>query len=120
MATVEEAIKFVNKREKPLAVYVFSTDYKLTEQVSSGTSSGGISVNDTIMQAAVPSLPFGGVGHSGMGRYHGKASFDVFSNVKSYFYRNQMMESMNSLRYPPYDSNASALKWFEWLVTPNV
>ena len=120
MKSTEEAIKFIKGREKPLAVYPFSTNKEFTDTISNSTSSGSVCVNDCIMQATIANLPFGGVGESGMGRYHGKASFETFSNTKSYFYRNQMMESMNAMRYPPYDPNYKPLKILEWLVKPTV
>lgn len=78
----EEAIDFVNKREKPLALYYFG-DNKTAEHLLRHTSSGGACVNDTIMHIANERLPFGGVGNSGMSSYHGKESFDVFSHRRS-------------------------------------
>jgi len=117
--TVDEAIKFVNAREKPLAVYIFSTDYDFSEKISNSTSSGGVCVNDCIMQAATPGLPFGGVGHSGMGRYHGKSSFEAFSNTKSYMYRNKVLEGTNGMRYPPHSDDHLVLVNFEFRGMPN-
>ena len=78
----EEAIDFVNSREKPLALYYFG-DNKTAEHLLRHTSSGGACVNDTIMHIANERLPFGGVGNSGMSSYHGKESFDVFSHRRS-------------------------------------
>lgn len=78
----EEAIDFVNKREKPLALYYFG-DNKTAKYVLKHTSSGGACVNDTIMHIANERLPFGGVGNSGMSSYHGKESFDVFSHRRA-------------------------------------
>ena len=78
----EEAIDFVNKREKPLALYYFG-DNKTAKHLLRHTSSGGACVNDTIMHIANERLPFGGVGNSGMSSYHGKESFDVFSHRRS-------------------------------------
>jgi aldehyde dehydrogenase (NAD+) len=78
----EEAIDFVNKREKPLALYYFG-DNKTAKYLLRHTSSGGACVNDTIMHIANERLPFGGVGNSGMSSYHGKESFDVFSHRRS-------------------------------------
>ena len=79
---IEEAIAFVNKREKPLALYYFG-DNKTAKYVLKHTSSGGACVNDTIMHIANERLPFGGVGNSGMSSYHGKESFDVFSHRRA-------------------------------------
>uniref|UniRef100_A0A915JLJ7 Aldehyde dehydrogenase n=1 Tax=Romanomermis culicivorax TaxID=13658 RepID=A0A915JLJ7_ROMCU len=103
---VEEAIEYVNDNEKPLALYVFSTNGSFVKDVLSRTSSGGVSVNDVIMHLALETLPFGGVGHSGMGRYHGKYSFDCFTHERSVLYRPQCGEKVQvcQMRYPPYDS----------------
>ena len=70
--SASEAIDFINKREKPLTLYVYSEDKKIQENFMSRTSSGGMVANDCLMQMSVESLPFGGVGESGMGAYHGK------------------------------------------------
>jgi aldehyde dehydrogenase (NAD+) len=77
-----QAIDFVNARPKPLALYFFSKDKKKQRRVIRETSSGGISINDTVIQYTSFYLPFGGVGNSGMGSYHGKASFDTFTHYK--------------------------------------
>lgn len=78
-----EAIAQINSRPKPLALYLFSKDQAKQQQVLQNTSSGGVCLNDTVMQVGVTNLPFGGVGDSGIGSYHGKASFDTFSHYKS-------------------------------------
>lgn len=78
---IEEAEAFIRSREKPLAVYFFGTR-KEGESFLAHTASGGACINDTVVQIANPYLPFGGVGNSGMGRYHGKASFELFSNQR--------------------------------------
>lgn len=80
---VSEAIGYINKRPKPLALYWFGKDKKGLQQVLSDTHSGGVTINDTLLHAAVEDLPFGGVGASGMGSYHGKAGFETFSHRKS-------------------------------------
>ena len=80
---LDEAIAFVNSRPKPLALYFFSNDRQKQEQILHSTSSGGLSFNETIMHVGIADLPFGGVGDSGIGAYHGKASFDTFSHQKS-------------------------------------
>lgn len=99
---VEEAIDFVNNKDKPLALYVFGEDKKTIERVLQRTSFGGGSVNDTIMHLASANLPFGGVGASGMGMYHGKASFDAFSHKKGIYYKTKGLDP--SLRYFPVTS----------------
>lgn len=79
----EDAINYVNSRPKPLAFYYFSKSRKKQKEILMKTSSGGGCINDTIMHIANHKLPFGGVGKSGMGRYHGKFSFDTFSNKRA-------------------------------------
>ncbi|XP_065709488.1 aldehyde dehydrogenase family 3 member A2 [Patagioenas fasciata] len=99
--SVEEAIEFINCREKPLALYVFSNNKKLIRRVISETSSGGMTANDVLVHSFVLHMPFGGVGNSGMGAYHGKHSFDTFSHRRACLIKDLKMESTNKLRYPP-------------------
>ncbi|NWU10097.1 AL3A2 dehydrogenase, partial [Cephalopterus ornatus] len=99
--SVEEAIEFINRREKPLALYVFSNNKKLIRRVLSETSSGGMTANDVFMHSLVPNLPFGGVGNSGMGAYHGRYSFETFSHRRACVIKDLKMEVVNKLRYPP-------------------
>jgi len=107
----DEAIIFVNDREKPLALYVFSADADRIKKVLTYTSSGSAVANDTLVQASVPALPFGGVGNSGMGGYHGKHGFDLFTHLKATMIKDQNLEQVNALRYPPYsDQKTSILK----------
>jgi aldehyde dehydrogenase (NAD+) len=82
-ADLEEAISFVSDRPKPLALYFFSASRLQQRRVLAHTTSGGCCINDVMAHYANPMLPFGGVGASGFGRYHGKAGFDTFSNLKS-------------------------------------
>ena len=126
--TVREAIDFIRKRDKPLALYIFSKNGKFADSIIQHTSSGAVLVNDTLMHAAVPGLPFGGVGESGMGAYHGKLSFDVFTHKKAVMKRKQMLEGLNDIRYPPYSAkklkqiNMLSLKtgvsrpWLKWVL----
>lgn len=97
---LDQAIAIINQRSKPLALYLFSRNKKLQARILQETSSGGVCINDTVMQYGVPTLPFGGVGHSGMGRYHGKASFETFSHYKSVLNRSLLLDL--KLRYAPY------------------
>ena len=97
---VDEAIRFVNDREKPLALYAFSSDEDTLEHVVANTSAGGVTLNHAIMHLAVPDLPFGGVGESGMGSYHGKAGFDTFSHAKAVLDKPTRPDP--ALMYPPY------------------
>lgn len=100
----EAAVKFINDREKPLALYLFTKSQKIKTLFLSSTSSGGVCINDTVMQLSVETLPFGGVGYSGMGNYHGKKSFDTFVHKKSVLLRsfNPIGEKAQEIRYPPY------------------
>lgn len=109
---LDEAIAQVNDRPKPLALYFFSNDKAKQNQVLQQTSSGGACVNDTVMQVGIESLPFGGVGESGMGAYHGKASFDTFSHKKSVLRKGLWFDL--AWRYAPY--TAKQLKQIKQLV----
>ncbi|KAI6690927.1 hypothetical protein NL676_027755 [Syzygium grande] len=97
---LEESFAIINSGPKPLAAYIFTNDKKLKEHFVKNVSAGGLVVNDTTVHLAVHTLPFGGVGESGMGAYHGKFSFDVFSHKKAVVYRSFMGDAM--IRYPPY------------------
>ena len=110
---LEAAIFQVNARPKPLALYFFSRDRRKQERILQGTSSGGVCLNDTVMQVGVNALPFGGVGESGIGSYHGKASFDTFSHFKSVLKRNFWLDL--EWRYAPY--TAQKLKQLKRIVT---
>lgn len=107
-----EAIRFINSRAPALVMYIFTQDKELQDLFIHGTRSGSMCLNDTIMQYAVETLPFGGVGPSGMGAYHGKYSFDTFVHRKSCLAKdfNPIGEKLASSRYPPYsDSKLSFL-----------
>ncbi|QSV67709.1 MAG: aldehyde dehydrogenase [Aphanizomenon flos-aquae DEX188] len=105
---INEAITLINSRPKPLALYLFSQNKNLQKRILQETSSGGVCINDTVMQVAVSSLPFGGVGDSGMGSYHGKASFNTFSHYKSVL-QNSLPWDID-WRYAPYQGKLSLLK----------
>ncbi|MGV3758245.1 MAG: aldehyde dehydrogenase family protein [Actinomycetota bacterium] len=96
----EAARDFVLSRPKPLALYAFGGDDGPIATVVDGTSSGGVCINQTLMHLLPPDLPFGGVGDSGMGAYHGKAGFDVFSHHKSVLRKPTRPDL--KLLYPPY------------------
>ncbi|KAJ0969496.1 hypothetical protein J5N97_022373 [Dioscorea zingiberensis] len=97
---IEESFNIINSGTKPLAAYIFTKDKKLEEKFIKNISAGGLLVNDTTLQVASPHLPFGGVGESGMGAYHGKFSFDTFSHKKGVLSRSLGSEA--PARYPPY------------------
>lgn len=97
---IDEAIAFVRAREKPLALYVFSDDDAVAERVLEETSSGGATVNGTIMHIGDSRMPFGGVGESGMGAYHGRSSFETFTHRKATLRRGFKFDI--KMMYPPY------------------
>jgi aldehyde dehydrogenase (NAD+) len=105
---VDAAIEYINDHDKPLALYVFTADKKVSERVLAETSSGGACINATLWHCANPNLPFGGVGPSGMGAYHGKWGFDVLSHTKAVCEKPTSMDP--KITYPPYT------KIKEWLV----
>jgi acyl-CoA reductase-like NAD-dependent aldehyde dehydrogenase len=105
---LKDAIAQINARPKPLALYLFSKDKHKQQQVLQETSSGGVCINDTVMQVGLSTLPFGGVGDSGIGSYHGKASFDAFSHYKSVLKKGFRFDP--DWRYPPYKDKLSLLK----------
>jgi aldehyde dehydrogenase (NAD+) len=98
--SVEEAIESITAKPKPLALYVFADDEAVVDQVLDRTSSGGACVNHTLVHITPPDLPFGGVGDSGTGRYHGRSGFDTFSNLKSVLRKPTRPDPR--LLYPPY------------------
>ena len=104
--TTDEAIHFVQEREKPLALYYFSESKQSIRKVLKHTSSGGTCINDTIMHIANEKLPFGGVGASGMSAYHGKESFKVFSHYRAVVTTTTLIDL--PFRYMPY-------KFFKWI-----
>ena len=83
VADRDEAVQIITDRDKPLALYVFSTDEETQELFTTQTSSGGLVFNAVVLHLAVPTLPFGGVGASGMGAYHGESGMRTFSHEKS-------------------------------------
>ena len=105
--TKEEAAERINARPKPLALYVFTEQKETERHFLRNVSFGGGCVNDTIVHLSVPRMPFGGVGDSGMGSYHGKAGFDAFTHYKSVLHKSRRIDV--PLRYPPYTDLALKL-----------
>ncbi|KAH9757060.1 Aldehyde dehydrogenase family 3 member H1 [Citrus sinensis] len=97
---IEDSFDIINSGTKPLAAYLFTNNKKLKQQFVETVSAGGLVINDTAVHLAVHSLPFGGVQESGMGAYHGKFSFDVFSHKKAVLSRGFIGDV--PVRYPPY------------------
>lgn len=107
VSSVDEALRFVNDRPKPLGLYLFTGSKAVKERVLAGTSSGGVVVNHLAMHCLVPQLPFGGVGNSGMGAYHGEWGFHAFSHRKAVL--DKPAKPDPSLMYPPYTDRKMAL-----------
>ena len=96
----DEVYGIIEQNPKPLSTYLFTRDKKLVREFLKRTRSGNAAVNETVMQIASPYLPYGGVGRSGIGRYHGKKSFETFSNMRSVLVKSNLLDIW--LRYPPY------------------
>lgn len=106
----DEVLEIIQSKSKPLSLYLFSEDENMTHRVLEELSFGDGAINDTLMHLANPNLPFGGVGSSGIGQYHGKYSFDTFSHMKSYTFKSTRLES--SLFFPPYKGKFKYIKTF--------
>nr|XP_043615498.1 aldehyde dehydrogenase family 3 member F1 [Erigeron canadensis] len=98
---IEESIGFINSKPKPLALYAFTKNENFKKRILAETSSGSVTFNDTMVQFVCDNLPFGGVGQSGFGRYHGKYSFDTFSHEKAVLDRSYYFEL--EPRHPPWN-----------------
>lgn len=105
---IDEAIEFVNAREKPLALYVFTNRRQTKRRFVRDTSSGALNFNVPLAHLGAPGLPFGGVGASGMGKYHGEASIDVFTHTKSVLDKPTSPDTL-SMIYPPFTGFKEAL-----------
>ena len=102
---LDEAITFVNSRPKPLAAYLFTKAKSVRERVIKEVPAGGMLVNHLIFQFATAKLPFGGVGPSGMGAYHGRFGFEEFSHRKSVLTK-PTRPDLSAVIYPPYTEKA--------------
>jgi aldehyde dehydrogenase (NAD+) len=99
--SLDEACDFINAREKPLVMYVFSRNRRVVKRILARTTAGATVMNQTLAQYFELSLPFGGVGQSGMGRSHGYYGFEAFSNVRALFDQRLRFGALQML-YPPY------------------
>jgi aldehyde dehydrogenase (NAD+) len=108
IASIDEAIEIIKQYEKPLAFYIFSNSYDVQQRCLKSIQFGGGCVNDTVAHLANPNLPFGGVGNSGTGAYHGKFSFDTFTHYKAVL--NKVVWPDVPLRYPPYNAKLGIVK----------
>jgi aldehyde dehydrogenase (NAD+) len=100
VAGLDDALALVRQRPKPLALYLFSRSREAQRRTLAASSSGSVCFNDVVLQAGAADLPFGGVGESGLGRYHGQAGFDTFSHLRSVLARPFQLDL--PFRYPPY------------------
>jgi len=96
------AIEIIQNSSKPLAIYIFGGDKSIHKKITKLTSSGTICINDVMLPVLIPNLPFGGVGLSGMGKFHGEEGFKTFSNQKTITKKSSLLDI--KLRYPPYDN----------------
>jgi acyl-CoA reductase-like NAD-dependent aldehyde dehydrogenase len=103
--TVEAVIDWVNERPRPLGLYVFAEDDEVPERILEQTNSGDACVNDCSVHPLVPELPFGGVGNSGMGKYHGRWGFETFTNARGVLYHSALIDP--GVKYPPYSEHTS-------------
>jgi aldehyde dehydrogenase (NAD+) len=110
--TIDSAISFVSRRDKPLALYLFARNKEVHERVLAGTSAGGTTINHVFLHYGVPDLPFGGVGESGMGAYHGRRSFETFSHQRGVLKKWLLPDP--PLTFPPY--SARKLRWIKKLL----
>jgi aldehyde dehydrogenase (NAD+) len=109
-SSLDEVIAYLNSQEKPLSLYLFSTSRKKQKKIMMNTSSGAFLINDVILHIANKHLPFGGVGASGLGRYHGKESLRAFSNLKATMHTMARIDI--PIKYPPYGNKEKIMKLF--------
>ena len=109
---LDAVLRYINSRPKPLALYLFSPSSAVQQKVLRETSSGGVSINDCVMHIVNKDLPFGGVGSSGMGSYHGRHGFLTLSHSKAVLHRSEWFDAPQ--RYPPY--TAANLAFYRWII----
>jgi aldehyde dehydrogenase (NAD+) len=107
MKSVADSIAFINARPHPLALYVFSENKSVVDTVLNRTTAGGVTVNGTLMHLTNPNLPFGGIGESGMGGYHGKSGVRLFQHLKPVLTRGTRIDP--SIAYPPYTARKAKI-----------
>ena len=105
----QKAIKIIQKRSKPLAIYIFGGNKKIHKHINKITSSGSICIDDVMLPVLIPNLPFGGIGQSGMGKFHGEEGFKNFSNQKSITFKSNFLDA--DIRYPPYEKVLEIIRY---------
>jgi acyl-CoA reductase-like NAD-dependent aldehyde dehydrogenase len=122
--SIDEAIKIINTKElcNPLSLYPFSKSKATIEKIFESVNSGHFVANDVLMNATIEGLPFGGVGNSGMGSYHGPHSFNTFTRARGFLHKSAGSEWENEIRYPNKsgDTNSRMYRGMRWLVTEKV
>jgi len=101
--SVEAVITWVNERPAPLGLYIFAEEPDFIERILDATRSGDAGINDCAIHPLIPELPFGGVGNSGMGKYHGRWGFEAFTNARGVMYHSPKIDP--GVRYPPYSKH---------------
>ena len=112
--TIDDAINFVNRLPKPLALYVFTDQIEISNHIIKDTSAGGTTVNDVLVHISNPNLPFGGVNSSGIGSSHGYFGFKTFSHERAVLFQSSI--NFNKLVYPPFGKKNGLLKWLKKLM----
>jgi acyl-CoA reductase-like NAD-dependent aldehyde dehydrogenase len=112
--SVDKVVDWVNEHPEPLGLYVFAEDEDVVEEILERTSSGDACVNDCSVHPLIPELPFGGVGNSGMGKYHGKWGFEAFTNARGVLYHSPHVDP--GVKYPPYSEHTRERKIVEKLM----
>jgi acyl-CoA reductase-like NAD-dependent aldehyde dehydrogenase len=114
IGSVEAVIDWVNERPRPLGLYVFTEDEDVAERILDATNSGDACVNDCSVHPLIPELPFGGVGNSGMGKYHGRWGFEAFTNARGVLYHSAKLDP--GVKYPPYTEHTRERKVMDKLL----
>jgi aldehyde dehydrogenase (NAD+) len=112
--SVADVVNWVNSHPSPLGLYIFAEDDSVVEEILSATRSGDAAVNDCSIQPLMPELPFGGVGNSGMGKYHGRWGFEAFTNARGVLYHGAALDP--GVKYPPYGTNHAVHEVIERLM----
>ncbi|KAI9263265.1 Aldehyde/histidinol dehydrogenase [Phascolomyces articulosus] len=117
-SNLDDAIHMVNQNLPPLVLYAFTGKKKLAQKILDNTQSGGVCINDCLMHQAEYSLPFGGIGNSGIGNYHGERSYRTFTHERSVMAKKLNMESLIAVRYPPYSDKRNNMMRMLMVTSP--